>query len=218
MRCLALLGALVLGACASPPAPTDSPSAGTPSEGTPEGEPISTPFDAAGWVTAVRAASTDSVRVALSTALFDAVDWRVACGEDDPTAPRRGVVQLHDVDDRQTLAEITCDAGPYQSVFALVDAAAGKPPRLVRSLTVTEAGEPAADTTESFFGLVSTDDAPDGHFDILTKGAGHGGCGTDVRYRLELDSGARIARVRAHPDCDEPLAPDAWPVTYTEAP
>lgn len=212
---LALVLAALAAGCASP---TASGPAG-PGPEAPEGEPVEgAPFDAQAWIAAVEAATTDAERVALSTDLFDAVDWRVACGEDDPTAPRRGVVHLHDVEEPGVLAEITCDAAAYQSVFALVDAEAGKPPRLVRSLTVSREGVPGADTTASFFGVLAAEAAPAGHFDVLTKDAGHGGCGRVVRYRLGADGGAEIARVWLHDDCDEPLAPEAWPVTYSDAP
>ena len=214
----ALLPLLLLAAaCATPTteeaAPTPPPEAATP---TPPGEPIDeSAFSATQWMADVRAAETDAERIALSERLLDAVDWRTACGEDDPTNPGRGLVQLHEAG-THTLAEVTCQRAAYQSVFALVDAAAGRPPRLVRSFTVTDDGEPTQNETVSFFGLVSTD-AP-GTFAVLTKSAGHGGCGTDVRYRLLADGGAEIAEVRAHPDCADPLPPDDWPVTYRVTP
>lgn len=216
-RPLALLAALVaLAACTTPATTPASPSEAAPAD-PPPGERIREPgFDAAAWVAAVRAAGTDAERVELSERLLDAVDWRTACGEDDPTAPGRGLVQVHDTGGPggRVLAEVTCQRRAYQSVFALVDAGAGRPPVLVRSVTVTDEGEPTDNETPSFFGFVSVADGPAETFDVLTKSAGHGGCGTDVRYRILPDGGAEPVEVRAHGDCDDPLAPEAWPVTY----
>ena len=214
MRAALLVPVLALAACTQPAAPPDDrPPAPPAGDETPDGDRIvEGGFDADAWIDAVRAAETDAERVALSEALLDAVDWRTACGEDDPTAERRGVVQVHDVDAASTLAEVTCQAFAYQSAFALVDARGGRPPRLVRALGVDEDGTVSADTTASFFGLFSSADAA-GTFDVLTKSAGHGGCGLDVRYRLRRDGGAAIERVRAHPDCDDPRPPEDWPVT-----
>lgn len=204
-----LLASLLLAACASPTPDAD------PSTDAPSAEPLNeTAFDAATWIEDVRAAETDAQRIALSSRLLDAVDWRTACGEDDPTAPRRGVVELRDIGDDRTLAEITCQAGAYQSAFALVDADAGRPPRLVRAFGIDEDGQPTADTTASFFGVLITSGEPPGAFEILTKSAGHGGCGLQTQYRLRTDGGAEIAYVRAYDDCDEPVAPEEWPVTY----
>lgn len=212
--CLLLLTGL-LAACAAPaseprmdPAPTD------PAD-TPDGDPLATPFDAAAWMEAVDAAETPAEQIALTNRLLGAVDWRTACGEDDPTAPGRGTVSLAHLDDRWSLAAVTCQTFAYQSLFALVDARGGRPPRLVRALGVNEAGQPTADTTNSFFGLLSHDrDASPSRFHILTKSAGHGGCGTEVRYRLLPDGGAAIERVRAYAVCDTPRPPDEWPITY----
>ncbi len=212
MRLLPFL--LALAACASPTPATDAPP-----QGAPEAEPIDeAAFDAAAWIADVRAATTDAERIALSGRLLDAVDWRTACGEDDPTSPRRGYVQLHDVSAHQTLAEITCHAGATQSTFALVDAGAGRPPRLVRAFGIGEEGRPTADTTASFFGIPSTSGEPPGAFEVLTKSAAHGGCGLDVHYRLRPDGGARITSVRAYEDCDAPVPPAEWPVTYRQEP
>lgn len=219
---LALVGAAGLAACTQPE-PADPPPAGTPAadpSAAPDAEPISTPFDAAVWMASVESAETDEERIALSARLLDAVDWRTACGEDDPTAPGRGIVRLLHLDRAPggpALAEITCSRAAYQSTFALVDARAGRPPRLVRALGVTEAGTVTADTTASFFGVASHDAAgAPGRFDVATKSAGHGGCGTLVRYRLRADGGASIEEVRAHTDCGAPLAPEAWPVTFAQ--
>lgn len=222
MRFLPLL--LLLAACA---APDPGPGAGdAPADPTAEAEPDTTlspgaetieapGFDSAAWVDAVREAETDAQRVALSAQLLDAVDWRVACGEDDPTAEGRGVVRLVGLSANESLAEITCQRFPYQATFALVNAEAGKPPQLVRALGVTEHGRVVADTTASFFGLLTHDHAaePD-RFSILTKSAGHGGCGTEADYRLRPDGGASIVEVRAHPSCDAPLPPEEWPVSF----
>ncbi|WP_412067125.1 hypothetical protein [Rubrivirga sp. IMCC43871] len=209
MRSLpALLLAFALGACASP-----GPDAAPPSTDAPPGEPVATPdFDTAAWVAAVEAAPDDAALVALSESLLGALDWRTACGEDDPTAPRRGVVQIHRLG-ADAIAEVTCQAFAYQSVFAVVDLS-GATPRLVRARLVGEDGRPSADVTESFLGIVSAGEAP-GTFAVLTKSAGHGGCGTDVRYRLRPDGSAAIAETRAHAGCDAPLAPASWPVTFT---
>ena len=211
MRLLPAL--LLLGACATPePAAPDAPPAATP-----DARPIDAPaFDAAAWLAAADTAATEAGQVALTAQLLDAVDWRTACGEDDPTAPGRGTMALAHLNEAWSLAAITCQRFAAQSTFALVDARRGRPPRLVRALGVAEAGRPTADTTASFFGLLSHDRASrPSRFDVLTRGAGHGGCGTDVRYRLRPDGGAEIERVRAHADCADPLAPDDWPVTYT---
>ncbi len=211
----ALLPALLLlAACASPgtrtsPAPT-APAA------TPDAEPIEAPaFDAEAWTAAADTATTEASQIALAAQLLDAVDWRTACGEDDPTAPGRGTLTLAHLDDVWSLAAITCQRFATQSTFALVDARGGRPPRLVRALGVGGDGRPTADTTASFYGTLSHDRSlRPGRFDVQTKGAGHGGCGTDVRYRLRPDGGAEIERVRAHHDCAAPLAPGEWPVTY----
>ena len=216
-----LLALLLVFACASPAPEAPAPATDAAPAETPSGEPIEEPaFSAAAWIASVRAAETDAERVALSERLLDAVDWRTACGEDDPTAPGRGLVQLHDAGGPggRVLAEVTCQTAAYQSAFALVDAGAGRPPVLVRSVTVTDEGRPTNNETLSFFGLVSVPPGPEERFAVLTKGAGHGGCGTDVRYRVLPDGGAEITEVRAHADCDAPLAPDAWPVTYRAAP
>ena len=210
MRALVFATALCLAGCASPPAsgPTE----------TPDGEIIDEPrFDPAAWTAAVEAAETPAELVSLSEALLDAVDWRTACGEDDPTAPGRGILQLHDLKDDRTLAEITCQTRASQSSFALVDVDAGHPPRLVQSLGVSEAGEPTEEETSSFYGIVSTAGEPPGAFEVLTKSAGHGGCGLDVQYRVLDDGGAEIVRVRAHDDCDAPKPPADWPVTYPDS-
>ena len=198
---------LLLGACA-PTAP-DAP--------TPDGNPIEEPpFDAEAWIAAAETAETPAEQVALSSALLDAVDWRAACGEDDPTAPGRGTLAIVHLDDERSLAAITCQRYAYQSAFALVDARGGRPPRLVRALGVTEGGDVTDEVAASFFGLLTHDRAAaPSQFNVLTKSAGHGGCGLDVRYRLLRDGGAEIERVRAHADCDAPLAPAEWPVTYT---
>ena len=213
---------LLLGACAAPdPAddramPADTTAAEPDTTASPGSEPIEEPgFDAVAWVADVEAAETDAERVALSARLLDAVDWRTACGEDDPTAPGRGVVHLAHLSATASLAEITCQRFAYQNTFALVDAHAGRPPHLVRALGVTEAGTVTPDTTASFFGVLSHDpEAAPERFTILTKTAGHGGCGTDVTYSLRPDGGASVVEVRAHGDCDDPLPPEAWPITY----
>ena len=211
-----LLPALVLlGACA--PSAPDAPLAESQAPAaTPDAEPIAEPaFDAAAWMAAADTAEAEATQIALTGQLLDAVDWRTACGEDDPTAPGRGTFVLVHLDDQWSLAAITCQQYATQSAFALVDARGGRPPRLVRALGVTEEGQPTAEPTASFFGLLSHDrDARPSQFDILTKGAGHGGCGTDTRYRLLPDGGAEIESVRAHADCDAPLPPEEWPVTY----
>ena len=214
-----LLPALfLLGACApsapETPAPQAPPTA-TPAA-TPDAEPIDEPaFDAQAWIAAVDTAATEAGQIALSGQLLDAVDWRTACGEDDPTAPGRGTLALVHLDDRWSLAAVTCQRYATQSAFALVDARGGRPPRLVRALSVAEDGRPTADTTASFFGTLRHDrDARPSRFDVLTKGAGHGGCGTDAHYRLLPDGGAAIVTVRAHGDCDEPRPPAEWPVTF----
>ena len=209
MRALPLL--FVLAACSVPTPPDDVD--------TPDAKPIdASAFDAQAWIDAVQAATTPAEQIALSERLLDAVDWRVACGEDDPTAPGRGTVAIADLDDPWALAAVTCQRFEHQSAFALVDARGGRPPRLVRAFGVSEEGRPTADTTASFFGVLSHDrGAAPSRFDILTKDAGHGGCGLDVRYRLRPDGGAAIERVRAHPDCDEPRPPQEWEVTYQDS-
>ncbi|WP_420454224.1 hypothetical protein [Rubrivirga sp.] len=210
-----LLLALVLGACAAPdPAATAEPGVAD----TPDAEPISEPgFNAEAWMEAVEAATNDPDRVVLSAQLLDAVDWRTACGEDDPTAEGRGVVRLLHLSPTESLAEITCQRFDRQSTFALVDARAGRPPRLIRALGVLEDGTLSADTTASFFGVVSHDPATaPSRFDVLTTSAGHGGCGTDTHYRLLAGGGAAVEQIRAHDDCDEPLAPEDWPVVYPD--
>lgn len=219
MRFFPLL--LLLAACAAPAPETESPdSAILPSDTTaetPDAEPIAAPpFDAQAWIRAADAAETPGEQIALTERLLDAVDWRTACGEDDPTAPGRGTLFFAHLDDRWSLAAITCQAYDHQSAFALVDARGGRPPRLVRALGVDEEGTPTADTTASFFGVMTHDrNTAPSRFDVLTKNAGHGGCGVDVRYRLRADGGAAIERVRALPSCDDPRAPETWPVTYT---
>lgn len=204
MRLLPAL--LLLAACAAP--------ASGPGD-TPDGALLDTPFDAEAWMAAVEIAESPREQITLTEALLDAVDWRTACGEDDPTAPGRGTLALAHIGATQSLAAVTCQQFAYQSTFALVDARAGKPPRLVRSLVVSEDGMPTEETADSYFGVLSHDSerAPD-RFDVFTKGAGHGGCGQEVRYRLLPDSGAAIERVRHYDDCRVPLARDAWPVTY----
>ena len=215
MRAALTAGLVALAACAAPAADEASAEAPPDTSETPDAEPLSTPFDAEAWMAAVEAAETADGRVALSERLLDAVDWRTACGEDDPTAPGRGEVRLVYLDARNALAEVVCQRFADQAAFALVDARAGRPPRLVRSFGVSEAGEVSDDTTASFYGLLTHDpDTAPTRFDILTKDAGHGGCGTDVRYRLLEDGGAAVERVRAYADCDAPAAPEAWPVTY----
>lgn len=200
---------LLVAACAAPPSPTE---AGEPE--TPEAAPIETPgFDAATWLAEVRAAETEAERVALSAALLDAVDWRTACGEDDPTAPGRGDVQLIALGEEDPLVEIVCQRFAYQATFALVDVRPDEIPRLVRALGVLEDGTLSADTTASFFGALVASPEP-GRFGVVTKSAGHGGCGTDATYRLLATGGAAVERVRAHADCDAPLSPEDWPVTY----
>ncbi len=222
---LLLPALLLLAACAAPdrgaaPASAEpSTEAGSPGpEATPDGEPIvERNFDAAAWMRAVETATTDPERVALSARLLDAVDWRTACGEDDPTASERGVVHLFHLSPAESLAEITCQRFAYQSTFALVDARAGRPPRLIRALGVRQDGTLSADTTASFFGVISHDPATAvSRFDVLTKSAGHGGCGTLARYRLLAQGGAEVEQVRAYDDCDEPLAAQDWPVTYPD--
>ena len=210
---------LLLGACAAPvPDVSDAAPARpqAPPAATPDAEPIEAPaFDAVAWMAAADTVSTEAGQIALTERLLGAVDWRTACGEDDPTAPGRGTFALVHLDDQWSLAAITCQQYATQSAFALVDAKSGRPPRLVRALGVTEDGQVTADTTASFFGTLSHDrDARPSQFDVMTKSAGHGGCGTDARYRLLPDGGAQIEAVRAHGDCDAPLAPDAWPVTF----
>ena len=208
---------LLVAACAGPaPAPDDAPGEPSPASEAPAAVPLDPPFDAAAWIASVRAAETDAERKALSSLLLDAVDWRTACGEDDPTAPQRGLVQLHDVGTDRTLAEITCHAGASQSTFTLVDANAGRPPRLVRAFGIDEAGRPTPDSTTNFFGLLSVEGRPSSRFGITTKDAGHGGCGIHATYLLRPDGAATIVEVRAHDDCDRPLAPTEWPVTYQE--
>ena len=216
MRLLLIAALLGLGACATPD-PTATPDPETPdADVTPDGEEISEPFfDSEAWIAEVEATDDPGLLTSLSADLLDAVDWRTACGEDDPTATGRGLVQIHHLDADVALAEITCQQFAYQSTFALVDARSGRPPRLIRSLGVTEAGEVATDTTASFFGLVTPADDDPPRFDVLTKSAGHGGCGTETRYALQPDGGAAILRIRAHADCDAPLAPEAWPVTVS---
>ncbi|WP_412063669.1 hypothetical protein [Rubrivirga sp. IMCC45206] len=213
MRSLpALLLALVLGACASPETTPADARPEAPAEA-PPGEPVAAPdFDTAAWIAAVEAAPDDTALVSLSETLLGALDWRAACGEDDPTVPRRGIVQIHRLG-AEAIAEVTCQAFAYQSVFAVVDLS-GATPRLVRARIVGEDGRPSADVTESFLGVLSPGDAPR-TFAVLTKSAGHGGCGTDVRYRLRPDGSAAIATTRAYADCDDALAPEAWPVTFT---
>ncbi len=221
MRVLPLL--LVLAACTAP-APdvpsADAPSADSPAAeapaATPDAEALeSPPFDPQEWMRAVDAAETEAEQIALTDRLLDAVDWRTACGEDDPTAPGRGTLALAHLDDTWSLAAITCQEFPLQSTFALVDARGGRPPRLVRALGVDEDGVPTADTTASFFGVLSHDrDTAPSRFRILTRGAEHDGCGIDVRYQLQADGGAQIEHVRARADCDDPRPPDAWPVTF----
>lgn len=211
-----LLGAALLVAACASPAPDTTPAPAAPAP--PAADTLDAPFDAVAWIASVRAAETAAERVALSELLLDAVDWRTACGEDDPTAPQRGLVQLHDIGDDRTLAEITCQAGAYQSTFALVDADAGRPPILVRAFGIDEGGTPSADTTASFYGVLSTAGLPPSQFEILTLSAGHGGCGIDARYRLRPDGGADILVVRASDDCDDPAAPEEWPVTYRDTP
>ena len=218
----ALLLAAVLGACTAPDpapsggAPSDTTAAAPDTAASPGAEPIDEPgFDSAAWVRAVGEAETDAQRVALSAELLDAVDWRTACGEDDPTAEGRGVVRLVGLSANESLAEITCQRFAYQSTFALVDAEAGKPPRLVRALGVTEHGAVTPDTTASFFGLLTHDRTGDpDRFSVLTKSAGHGGCGTEADYRLRPDGGASVVEVRAHLECDDPIPPADWPVSY----
>ena len=207
---------MAFGACAAPapetsPAPSQAPPAATP-----DAKPIEAPaFDAVAWMAAADTAETEASQIALTEHLLGAVDWRTACGEDDPTAPGRGTFALAHLDDQWSLAAITCQWYATQSAFALVDAKGGRPPRLVRALGVTEDGQPTADTTASFFGTLSHDrGARPSRFDILTKGAGHGGCGTDTRYRLLPDGGAQIEAVRAYADCDSPAPPEEWPVTF----
>ncbi len=214
MRFLPLL--LLLAACAAPAPPV--PDGSATAEETPDALPIDEPaFDVQGWIDAVEAADTPAKQIALSERLLDAVDWRTACGEDDPTAPGRGTVRIAHLDDPWSLAAITCHAYETQSAFALVDARGGRPPRLVRALGVSEDGQPAADTTASFFGVFSHDrNTAPSRFDILTKSAPHGGCGLDVRYKLLPDGGAAIERVRVHDDCGDPTAPEDWPVTYRD--
>ena len=213
MRSLPLL--LLLAACAAPAPPTLD---GTDAEDTPSARPIDEPaFDAEAWIKAVEAADTPAEQIVLSERLLDAVDWRTASGEDDPTAPRRGTVRIVHLDDPWSLAAVTCQAYETQSAFALVDARGGRPPRLVRALGVSESGQPTADTTASFFGVLSHDrNTATNRFDILTKSADHGGCGLDVRYRLLPDGGAAIERVRVHDDCEDPTTPEDWPVTYRD--
>ena len=183
---------------------------------TPDAEDLDAPpFDPLEWMREVDAAETPAEQIALTDRLLDAVDWRTACGEDDPTAPGRGTLYLAHLDDTRSLAAITCQMYAYQSTFALVDARGGRPPRLVRALGVDEAGQPTADTTASFFGVLTHDrDTAPSRFDILTKSAGHGGCGVNVRYQLLPSGGASIERVWAHTECDEPSTPDTWPLTY----
>jgi len=218
---LLLPALLLLAACTAPASDPDTPAdapaqAGPDTTASPGAETIEEPgFDAVAWIASVEAAETDAERVALSAQLLDAIDWRVACGEDDPTAEGRGVVRLVRLAPDEVLAEITCQRFAYQSTFALIDAEAGKPPRLVRALGVTEEGRVVADTTASFFGLLAHDsDGEADRFSILTKSAGHGGCGTEADYRLRPDGGASVVEVRAHPDCDDPLPPEDWPVSY----
>ena len=213
---------LLLAACTAPDSarpggtPSDTTAAAPDTTASPGAEPIEEPgFDSVAWVVAVREAETDAQRVALSAELLDAVDWRVACGEDDPTAEGRGVVRLVGLSANESLAEITCQRFAYQTTFALVDAEAGKPPRLVRALGVTEHGSVTPDTTASFFGVLTHDRQGDpDRFSVLTKSAGHGGCGTEADYRLRPDGGASVVEVRAHLDCDDPTPSDAWPVSY----
>lgn len=209
---------LLLGACAAPsPADPTDPARPAASAPTPAAEPIDEPaaFDALGWMAAAEAAETEAEQVAVSARLLDAVDWRGACGEDDPTAPGRGTLSIVHLSERQSLAAVTCQQYATQNAFALVDARAGRPLRLVRALAVGDDGRPTGETTASFFGALSHDRAQaPSRFDVVTKAAGHGGCGTAVRYRLLADGGAEIESVRAHPDCDDARAPETWPQTY----
>ena len=203
---------LLLGACAAPPSPTE---AGGPEAETPEAAPIAVQgFDAATWLAEVRAAETEAERVALSSALLDAVDWRTACGEDDPTATGRGDIRLLALGEEDPLVEVVCQRFAYQATFALVDVRPDETPRLVRALGVLEDGTLSADTTASFFGALVASPAP-GRFGVVTKSAGHGGCGTDATYRLLATGGAEVERVRAHTACDAALSPEDWPVTYS---
>lgn len=221
----ALLPALLLLAACAAPDPSDGEVAVDTTQaeavpvdtsGSPDAEPIQEPgFDAAAWIASVEATESEAELVALSSQLLDAVDWRVACGEDDPTAEGRGVVRLVRLATDEVLAEITCQRFAYQSTFALVDAEAGKPPQLVRALGVTERGTVVADTTASFFGTLMHSPSTDAdRFTIVTKSAGHGGCGTDATYRLRPNGGASVVEARAHTDCDDPLPLEEWPVTY----
>ena len=220
-----LLPALLLIAACAAPDPSDgevpvdttrTEAAAIDTSGSPDAEPIEEPgFDAAAWIALVEATESEAELVALSSQLLDAVDWRVACGEDDPTATGRGVVRLVRLAPTSVLAEITCQRFETQSTFALVDAEAGKPPRLVRALGVTDRGTVVADTTASFFGTLMPPTTNDeDRFSILTLSADEGGCGTDAAYRLRPNGGASVVEVRAHTDCDAPLPTEEWPVSY----
>ena len=209
---LLLLGACAAPAPADPAAPTDAASAPTP-----DARPIDEPeaFDALGWLAAAEAAETEAEQVAVSSQLLDAVDWRGACGEDDPTAPGRGTLAIVHLGDRRSLAAVTCQEFALQPAFALVDARAGRPLRLVRALAVGEDGRPSGETSANFFGVLSHDrDQAPGQFSVVALAADHGGCGTAVDYRLLADGGAEVEAVRHHDDCDDARAPDAWPQTY----
>lgn len=214
MRSLpALLLALALAACANPGVDPAPPPADAPAEA-PPGEPVAAPdFDGPAWLAAVEAAPDDAALVALSETLLDALDWRTACGEDDPTSPRRGIVEVHHLGDGLDIAGVTCETFAYQSVFAIVSIPPDAAPRLVRARLVGEDGQPSENTSESFLGLLSAGAVP-GTFEVFTKSAGHGGCGTDARYALQPDGSATVVQVRAN-DCTAPVSPDEWPVTFS---
>ena len=212
-----LLPLLVLvGACAGPPE-TSEPQPGPPAvpEGAPEPEPISEPtFNTAAWVAAVAAAEAEAELVELSAALLDAVDWRTACGEDDPTPEGRGVVRLVPVAGERVLADVTCQRLPPGRVFGLVDLEPGRMPRLVRAFGIGDDGLPTDEPVAGFYGVPTY--APDGgtRFELLTPAASGSGCGLFVRYRLRDDGGAAIELVRTYEDCAAPRPVEDWPVTY----
>lgn len=208
MRRLPLLLTLAtaLGACVSPETAPLDPAA-----------PVGTEqsfSDVTAWTDRVRGATSDDELIAFSTELSAAADWPAACEDDDPTAYRRGIVRVVDLDGERTLAEVTCQTYAYQSTFVLV-ATPDDQPHVVRALRVVEDGTVSTDTLAHFVGYLYHDEtAPSDGFGIVSKSAGHGGCGTDVTYRLQADGTADIDEVRAWPDCEDPVAADEWPVTY----
>jgi len=223
MRPLLIAAALLLGACAAPapadpvpPADPEPPAEPAPAEPAPQGDPIEEPvFGTAGWLAAVAAATTEAERAVLSATLLDAVDWRSACGEDDPTTDGRGDVALHPVAGARVLADVTCQRLGAGRVFALVDLEPGRAPRLVRAFGISDAGRPTGEPVAGFFGIPTYEPDGAGRFEVLTPRAPDRGCGLLVHYALDADGGATIEAVRLHDACDAPLPAADWPVTYT---